>query len=162
MMVTAEIRAVVEDLLHTYVHCIDDDDLEAWPSLFASPCLYKIVPRENADLNLPIAIMYCDSQGMLQDRVTAHRKANLYGAHFYRHLVSSIRVLDEENGVLSVRANYVVFRTLADAVHYGTTEVYSTGAYHDKIVMENGIAKFREKIVIADTSKISSLLVTPL
>ena len=67
---------------YDYVHCIDDDDLEAWPSLFASPCLYKIVPRENADLNLPIAIMYCDSQGMLQDRVTAHRKANLYGAHF--------------------------------------------------------------------------------
>ena len=92
-MVTPEIRAVVEDLLHTYVHCIDDDDLEDWPLLFASPCLYKIVPRENADLNLPIAIMYCDSQGMLQDRVTAHRKANFYGAHFYRHLVSSIRVL---------------------------------------------------------------------
>jgi anthranilate 1,2-dioxygenase small subunit len=152
----------VEDLLHTYVHCIDDDDLETWPSLFAAQCLYKIVPRENADQNLPIAIMYCDSQGMLQDRVTAHRKANLYGAHFYRHLVSSIRVLGEENGIITARANYAVFRTLADSVHYGMTEMYSTGAYHDKIVFENGVARFREKIVIVDTSKISSLLVTPL
>lgn len=161
-MITPEIRQTIEDLIHAYVHCIDDDDLENWPTFFAAQCLYKIVPRENADLNLPIAIMYCDSQGMLQDRVTAHRKANLFAAHFYRHLVSSIRIIGENNGVYSVRANYVVYRTAGDAVQYGLTEIYSAGVYHDTIVFENGAAKFKEKIVIADTSKISSLLVTPL
>lgn len=161
-MVTPEIRQTIEDLIHDYVHCIDDDDLESWPGLFASQCLYKVVPRENADLNLPIAIMYCDSQGMLHDRVTAHRKANLFAAHFYRHLVSSIRITEEDNSVWSVRSNYVVFRTAADAVQYGATEIYSAGTYHDKIVFESGEAKFREKIVIADTCKVSSLLVTPL
>jgi anthranilate 1,2-dioxygenase small subunit len=161
-MVTLETRQAIEDLMHDYVHCIDDDDLERWPTLFASQCLYRIVPRENADLNLPIAIMFCDSQGMLQDRVTAHRRANLFGAHFYRHIVSSIRIIGEEDGVYTVRANYVVFRTAADAVHYGTTEVYSVGTYRDKVVFEDGTPKFREKIVIVDTSKISSLLVTPL
>ena len=161
-MVTPEIRQVIEDLIHDYVHCIDDNDLERWPLLFASQCLYKVVPRENADLNLPIAIMYCDSQGMLQDRVTAHRKANLFAAHFYRHLVSSVRISEENDGIYSVRSNYVVFRTAADAVQYGATEIYSAGAYYDKIVLESGIAKFKEKIVIADTCKVSSLLVTPL
>jgi len=161
-MVTLDTRQAIEDLMHDYVHCIDDDDLERWPTLFASQCLYRVVPRENADLNLPIAIMFCDSQGMLQDRVTAHRRANLFAAHFYRHIVSSIQITSEDNGVFSVRANYVVFRTAADAVHYGTTEVYSVGAYRDKIVFEDGTPKFREKIVIVDTSKVSSLLVTPL
>ncbi|MGE0821305.1 MAG: aromatic-ring-hydroxylating dioxygenase subunit beta [Candidatus Binatia bacterium] len=161
-MVTAEIRWAVEDLLHAYVQCIDDDALENWPSFFAAQPLYKIVPRENADLHLPIAIMYCDSQGMLQDRVTAHRKANLYAAHFYRHLVSSLRILGNENGVITMRANYAVFRTSADAVHYGASELYSTGVYHDKIVFEHGAAKFAEKLVIADTCKVHSLLVTPL
>lgn len=161
-MVTLETRQAIEDLMHDYVHCIDDDDLERWPTLFAAQCLYRVVPRENADLNLPIAIMFCDSQGMLQDRVTAHRKANLFGAHFYRHIVSSIRITSEDHGVFSVRANYVVFRTAADAVHYGTTEVYSVGTYRDTIIFEDGAPKFREKIVIVDTSKILSLLVTPL
>jgi anthranilate 1,2-dioxygenase small subunit len=161
-MITPETRQAIESLMHDYVHCIDDDDLERWPTLFASQCLYRVVPRENADLNLPIAIMFCDSQGMLQDRVTAHRRANLFGAHFYRHIVSSIRITGEDNGAFSVRANYVVFRTAADAVHYGVTEVYSAGAYRDKVVFEDGAPKFREKIVIVDTSKISSLLVTPL
>jgi anthranilate 1,2-dioxygenase small subunit len=161
-MITPEIRRAIEDLIHDYVHCIDDDDLESWPTLFAPQCLYKVVPRENADLNLPIAIMYCDSPGMLQDRVTAHRKANLFAAHFYRHIVSSIRVTGEEGGAYIVRANYVVFRTAADAVQYGVTEIYSAGVYHDKIVFEDGAAKFKEKVVIADTCKVSSLLVTPL
>ncbi|MBM4258348.1 MAG: aromatic-ring-hydroxylating dioxygenase subunit beta [Deltaproteobacteria bacterium] len=161
-MITPEIRQAIEDLMHEYVHCIDDDGLERWPTLFASQCLYKVVPRENADLNLPIAIMFCDSQGMLLDRVTAHRKANLFAAHFYRHIVSSIRVIGEEHGIWSVRANYVVFRTAADAVQYGATEMYSAGAYRDKVVFEDGVAKFREKIVVADTCKVSSLLVTPL
>jgi anthranilate 1,2-dioxygenase small subunit len=162
MMVTPGVRQAIEDLIHAYVHCIDDDALEDWPTLFASQCLYKVVPRENVDLNLPIAIMYCDSQGMLQDRVTAHRKANLFAAHFYRHLVSSIRVTGEDEGVYAVRSNYVVFRTAADAVQYGVTEIYSAGAYYDKVVFENGAAKFKEKVVITDTCKISSLLVTPL
>jgi anthranilate 1,2-dioxygenase small subunit len=161
-MVAPETRQAIEDLMHDYVHCIDDDDLERWPTLFASQCVYRAVPRENADLNLPIAIMFCDSQGMLQDRVTAHRKANLFAAHFYRHIVSSIRITGEDDGVYSVRANYVVFRTAADAVHYGTTEVYSAGTYRDKVVFEEGVPKFKEKVVIIDTSKISSLLVTPL
>ena len=161
-VVTVETRLAVEDLIHSYVHCIDDDRLEEWPNFFAAECLYKIVPRENADHNLPIAIMYCDSQGMLRDRVVAHRKANLFGAHFYRHLVSSIRIVKETAGEIFARTNYVVFRTLADAVHYGTTEVYSTGVYHDTIVFVDDQAKFKEKIVMADTSRISSLLVTPL
>ena len=157
-----EIRFAVEDLIHAYVHCIDQDKLEEWPSFFAAECLYKIVPRENADQDLPIAIIYCNSQGMLRDRVVAHRKANLYGAHFYRHLVSSIQITGQDNGVITARSNYVVFRTAADAVQYGATEVYSTGEYQDTIVFEDGKAKFMQKVVLVDTCRISSLLVTPL
>ena len=157
-----EIRFAVEDLLHAYAHCIDSDNLEEWPSFFTEDCLYKVIPRENTDQGLPIAVMYCDSQGMLRDRVVAHRKANLYAPHFYRHLVSNIRITGQQNGVIAAHSHYVVFRTLADPLQYGTTEVYSTGEYRDKIVVAPGRSKFTEKIVIVDTCRISSLLVTPL
>ena len=83
-------------------------------------------------------------------------------AYVYRHVVSSVRVLGEDDGVVSARANYAVFQTLLDPVNYGTTEVYSAGEYQDKIVFENGAAKYKEKIVVVDTSRISSLLATPL
>jgi anthranilate 1,2-dioxygenase small subunit len=76
--------------------------------------------------------------------------------------VSSIQITGQDNGVITARSNYVVFRTAADAVQYGATEVYSTGEYQDTIVFEDGKAKFTEKVVLVDTCRISSLLVTPL
>jgi anthranilate 1,2-dioxygenase small subunit len=161
-MDSQDLRYTIEELLHAYVQCIDEDRLEAWPEFFTEDCVYKILPRENVDQGLPIALMYCDSRGMLQDRIVAHRQANLFAPHVYRHLVSAIRVTGQNNGVITARANYAVFRTTLDPVHYGTTEVYSVGEYRDQIVFANGVARFKEKIVVVDTSKIQSLLVTPL
>jgi anthranilate 1,2-dioxygenase small subunit len=152
----------VEELLSAYVHCIDDDRLEEWPEFFIEHCVYKVVPRENADQNLPIALMYCDSRGMLKDRVVAHRAANLYAPHYYRHMLSAIHILGHERGTITAQTNYTVFRTMADPIHYGETEVYSVGKYVDKVVFENDTARFQEKLVIVDTGKIQSLLVTPL
>jgi len=157
-----EVRDAVEDLMHAYVQCIDDDRLEEWPDFFTEGCLYRVIPRENADQGLPIAIMHCDSRGMLHDRVVAHRKANLFAPHIYRHLVSAIRITGQEQEIVTVRANYAVFRTLVDPVSYGVTEVYSVGEYRDKIALIDGVTKFKEKLVIVDTSRIQSLLVTPL
>ena len=47
-------------------------------------------------------------------------------------------------------------------VQYGSTEVYSVGTYRDQIVFENEQPKFKERLVIVDTCRIDSLLVTPL
>lgn len=161
-MNSRETRDAIEELQYAYVHCIDDDRLEEWPAFFTERCVYKVIPRENADQNLPIALMYCDSRGMLQDRVVAHRAANLYAPHYYRHLISAIRILGQERGETIAQTNYTVFRTMADPIHYGETEIYSVGKYIDRIVFEENTARFQEKIVIVDTCKIQSLLVTPL
>lgn len=156
------LRVTVEGLLAAYVRCIDNDRLEEWPDFFTDPCLYQIMPRENAEQGWPIAVVYCDSRGMLRDRIVAHRKANIYAPHAYRHLVSSLNVVQQGDGTLCTSANYVVYRTMLDAVNYGHTEVFSVGEYRDMIVIENGIAKFREKTVVVDTARVLSLLVTPL
>ena len=161
-MNSREIRDAIEELQYAYVHCIDDDRLEEWPDFFTEQCLYKVTPRENVEQNLPIALMYCDSRGMLQDRVVAHRAANLYAPHYYRHMISALHILGRERGAITAQTNYTVFRTMADPIHYGETEVYSVGKYVDRIVFENEQTRFQEKIVIVDTCKIQSLLVTPL
>jgi anthranilate 1,2-dioxygenase small subunit len=156
------LRVTVEELLAAYVRCIDNDRLEEWPDFFTDPCLYQIIPRENVEQGWPIAVVYCDSRGMLRDRVVAHRKANIYAPHAYRHLVSSLNVAQQDDGTVCASANYVVYRTMLDSVNYGHTEVYSVGEYRDVIVVENGTAKFREKTVVVDTARVLSLLVTPL
>ena len=159
---TREARWVVEDLLAGYADCIDSDRLEDWPDFFIENCLYKIVPWENVSRNLAIGWVLCDSRGMLQDRVVAHRTANLYAPHRYRHIVGTVRILSCADQFIEARANYLIVRTALDAVHYGTSEIYSAGEYRDRIVVDNGSAKFVEKIVVADTARVDTLLVTPI
>ena len=152
------LRYEVEELIHAYVQCIDDDQLESWPDFFTDDCVYKVIPRENADLGLPVAVMFCDSKGMLRDRIVALRKANIYAPHFYRHLVSNVRVLGEENGVIRAQTNYVVFQTLLD----GETRIYNAGKYLDQIVRVDGQLRFKEKLCVFDTYRIQTLMVTPI
>jgi anthranilate 1,2-dioxygenase small subunit len=148
--------------LAAYVDCIDNDRLEDWPDFFTESCVYKITPWENLSQNLALGWVLCDSRGMLQDRVVAHRTANLYAPHRYRHIVGAVRILNCADRIIEARANYLVVRTALDAVHYGTSEIYSVGQYQDRVVVENGRASFVEKIVVADTARVDTLLVTPI
>jgi len=81
---------MVEELLAAYADCIDSDRLEEWPGFFTEKCLYKIIPWENVSQNLALGWILCESRGMLQDRVVAHRTANLYAPHRYRHIVGAV------------------------------------------------------------------------
>ena len=153
-----EAKEAIEELSHDYVHVIDNDELEKWPDFFTEDCIYKIISRENYDRNLPQTVIYCDSKGMLRDRITAHRHANIYEKHFYRHLVSSIRVVGKENGEFIVQSNYAVFQTKLD----GDTKIFNSGRYFDKVVFEGDQAKFKERVIVFDTLSIPTLLVTPI
>lgn len=153
-----EIKAAIEELFHAYVECIDNDELEQWPEFFTEECLYKVISRENYARNLLTCVIYCDSKGMLKDRITAHRHANIYEAHTYKHLVSGIRIAEQEGDTYLVRANYAVFQTRQE----GITEVYNVGKYVDKVIFEDGVAKFKEKLAVYDTAMIPTLLVTPI
>jgi len=153
-----ELAVAVRDLLEAYAEAIDDDRLEEWPTFFAKRCLYQVVPRENHDRGLPMPIFYCDTPGMLRDRVVALRKANIYPPHVTRHLLSSVRVKGIADGVVSAQSSYAVLETrLGD-----NPIVSSAGRYLDQIVFEDGALKFREKTVVCDNFRVTTLLVTPI
>lgn len=145
-------------LEYAYGRCIADDRLEEWPDFFADECLYRVVPRENEELGLPLAVMMCDSKGMLRDRVRSLREANIYNIHYPLHQISNIEILGEADGVLDVGATYSAFQTDRE----GRTEVFSVGRYRDKVVFVGGQPRFREKIVILDTFNVPNLLAVPL
>ena len=155
---TLELKHEVEDLLNTYAQCIDDDNLEQWPDFFTDQCLYRIIPRENHEIGLPTAVMWCDSRGMLEDRVTALRHANVYQVQWYRHLLSNPVITTEDGNTFNVQSNYAVFKTCND----GESTVYNVGRYVDVIVRDNGKLKFKERSAIFDTHKITTLMVIPI
>lgn len=136
---------------------IDDDDLEEWPLLFVEDCLYRVISQENQARGMPVAAMFCDSRGMLVDRIVSLRRANIYPTHSYRHILSTTRILTTEPHVIHARTNYLVLRTRRD----GTTTIYNAGQYIDQIVSIGGTLRFRSKIAVFDTNRIDTLMVRP-
>ena len=61
-----------------YDDALNDGALEAWPALFTFDCVYKVLPRENFERGLPVAVVWCESRAMLTDRVVALRETALY------------------------------------------------------------------------------------
>jgi len=155
---TRDPQRSIEDLHARYVRCIDDDRLEAWPELFTDPCRYQITTRENVTRNLPLGLLECTSTGMLRDRVEALRRVNVYEPHTYSHHVSALEVTPREDGTFAARSNYLVVRTSGE----GEMVVFSAGVYADVIEIAGDAARFRERIVIAESRRIDTLLVLPL
>ena len=87
-------RLRIDALVADYIHCIDEDRLEEWPDFFTADGRYKVITRENYDLGLPVALIYCDGRGMFEDRISALRTANIYEPHVYCHMVSALKILD--------------------------------------------------------------------
>ena len=153
----AELR--ISRLNLDYARCIDEDRLESWVDFFdGEEARYLIHPRENADAGLEGYWMYCRNKPMMRDRIMALRKANIYNIHYDRHIVGGSQILGVEDGVYDVRTSYCVIQTDVE----GRSEVFSAGEYRDKVVLNGGEARFREKVVVPDTFNIERLLAVPL
>lgn len=146
------------DLYSDYALCLDERRFEDWPGFFAESCRYEVQSRENRDLGLPGAMIFCDSRGAVEDRVTVLRDTLTYPYLHIRHLIANVRVHGEREGVFETSASYLVLHSTEE----GETRIYSTGKYEDEIVFEPDGPRFRKKIVIADTFAIDNLLAVPL
>lgn len=148
----------VAQLNAEYARAIDDDRLESWPDFFTDPCLYKITSADNYRRGLPAGLVYADSRGMLKDRVTALREANIYERHAYRHLVGLPAIRAGADGAAHAETPFLVVRVMRD----GTMDLFATGRYVDTMVDEAGTLRFRERLVVCDSSRIDTLLAIPL
>lgn len=148
----------LHQLQQAYTSALDNDRLESWPDFFTEDCLYEIVPRENADAGLPIGIIYCDSKKMLRDRVLSLRHANIFEAHTYRHMTSGLVFKLLDDGSVEAESSYVVVQTLQN----GESFVYQAGCYRDRVVQTENGWKYAQKRVIYDTSRVATLLATPI
>jgi anthranilate 1,2-dioxygenase small subunit len=151
-------RFALYDLFANYGALIDAAEFDAWLALFAATCAYHIVPRENYERGLPAGLVYCDNRGMLEDRIRALREANKYNIHTDRHLIGLPRLIGAEGDAKLVEAPFALYQTDQE----GETRLFATGLYRDRIVIEAGGLKFRDKLVLLDTFAVPSLLATPL
>jgi anthranilate 1,2-dioxygenase small subunit len=141
-----------------YARCIDDDRLEEWPGFFHGPCLYKITTASNHRDGLEAGIVFANSRGMLSDRVSALRDANIYERQSYRHILGQPSIISEDGPMVQSETSFLVARIVQD----GDTDIYATGRYLDLYEIADGMAKLNERTVVCDSSRIDTLLALPL
>jgi 3-phenylpropionate/cinnamic acid dioxygenase small subunit len=151
-------RLELEELYTDYVHCLDADELERWPDFFTEDCFYRITSAENFEAGMPLGLIHATSRNMLKDRVSALREANIYEPQRYRHLVSSIKVVNEREPILELSANFLVVRTMQE----GDMTLFAAGRYLDQVRREGDAWKFARKDVVLDSRQIDTLLAIPL
>ncbi len=153
-----ELKLTVEDLNARYAQAIDDDKLEAWPNFFTEQGRYRVTTAENFERGLPLGMIYATSRAMLRDRVRSLREANVYEAQRYRHVIGVPLIASAGGSAVRAQTSFIVARVM----HSGETTLFATGRYHDHVVLDDGGARFAEKIVILDSRLIDTLLAIPL
>ncbi len=155
---SAELRLRLADLYCAYTDALDDGQLEAWPDFFTENCVYKIIPRENFEQNLPVALIYCESRDMLFDRVVAIRETTLFLPRLMRHLTGNIRLREIGADGLRLTANFALFQTMVDR----PSELFMCGRYRDRVIDDSGDLRFAERICVYDSTIVPTSLVYPI
>jgi anthranilate 1,2-dioxygenase small subunit len=157
--VTQSLREKLHNLIDEYAYALDDEDIDRWPHFFTESALYHVTTKENHRDGLPIGVIRCVGRGMMLDRVKAFHTANIFEPHSYNHLLGRpLLSIGGAAGVYESRCNFQVVRIMQD----GRSELFATGKYLDKIVLERGVPRFQERIVVLDSRHIDILMVVPL
>jgi 3-phenylpropionate/cinnamic acid dioxygenase small subunit len=150
--------ARIVELNAVYARVIDTEQFEEWPKLFHDPCLYKLTTAENVAGGLEGGLIYADTRGMLEDRISSLRKVNIYERQRYRHIVGLPSVLGEAGGAADVETPFLIVRIMRE----GSMDVFATGVYRDKIRPDgSGVLRFAERIVVCDGRRFDTLVAIP-
>ena len=146
------------DFYARYTEALDDGPLERWPEFFTEQCMYQIIPRDNYDRDLPVAIMRCESRAMIQDRVTAVNETMMYEPRYLRHHTTDIRIENSADTDIVARANFSVIETLPDEL----PRILMAGRYLDRLVRSDTCGwQFKEKLCVFDSVLVPNSIVFP-
>jgi salicylate 5-hydroxylase small subunit len=155
--VPEELGRRIGDLYCAYADALDEGALESWPDFFTENALYKVLPLENFERGLPVALISAESRAMLADRVVAIRELALYAPRKLRHMTANIRVREIGASGIRLTANFLLLSTMADM----PTEVFLAGRYHDRVVEDGPDLRFAERICVYDSTIVPTSLVFP-
>jgi 3-phenylpropionate/cinnamic acid dioxygenase small subunit len=150
-------RARLADLYCAYDDALNGGELESWPGLFTEDCVYRILPRENYERGLPIAVIYCESRAMLADRVVALRQTALYAPRIVRRFTSGVCVREMDGDGWRLTANFALFETLQNQ----PSVLFLCGQTLDRVVDDGGALRFSERVCVYDSTIVPASLVYP-
>jgi salicylate 5-hydroxylase small subunit len=157
-MMDAQRYFELSQLYVRYAQAVDAGNWDAWPEFFTDECVYKLQPRENHERGFPLATLFFESKGMLQDRAYGIKETLFHDPYYQRHVVGAPLVHSASDDKIVSEANYAVFRTKLSQ----ETTVFNVGRYLDEVVPTPEGLKFASRIVVYDSEMIPNSIIYPL
>jgi 3-phenylpropionate/cinnamic acid dioxygenase small subunit len=156
--VPIETRLGIIDLYNAYAEALDERRYQDWAACFTENAVYRLTTKENFDRNLPIAIIYCDGKGMIEDRAFTTVETTIAQPRTLRHFITGISVREKTESAYEVRANFLIVQTMLDRM----TEIVMSGFCVDRVVesAEQGFL-FEQKLCVSDTLLYPTSVVAP-
>jgi len=140
-----------------YCATLDRGDIESWPAFFTEDALYRVTSRENADLGLPVGLVYCEGRAMMMDRAVAVARTQMFAPRYTMHLLGVTRVEAENSQGIVAQTPFLLVQTLVE----GPSTLHLAACYHDRFVHVDGRLLLAERQVIHDTNILANDLVYP-
>lgn len=153
----AELRALVTGFNAEYCAVLDRGDLERWPDFFTEDALYRVTARENAELGLPVGLVYCEGRAMMRDRAVAIARTQMFAPRYTMHLLGATRVESEGEDGIRAQTPFLLVQTLVE----GPSTLHLAACYHDRFVQAGDGLLLAERQVIHDTNILANDLVYP-
>lgn len=153
----AELRAEIESFHVEYCAVLDANDVERWPDFFSQEATYRVTSRQNALLNMPVGLIYCEGLDMIIDRALAVAHSQMFAPRHMLHVLGIARVLEETENTISSQTPFILMQTLVE----GPSTVHLAGVYHDRFVREGDGLLLASREVIHDTEILDTALAYP-
>lgn len=151
------LRQEIELFNAEYCAVLDTNDLERWPDFFTEDAVYRVTARENAELDLPVGLVYCEGRAMMVDRAVAISRTQMFAPRYMLHLLGLTRVESETPDGIHAQTPFMLVQTLVE----GPSTVHLAGCYHDRFVRQDGRLLLADRQVVHDTNILANDLVYP-
>jgi anthranilate 1,2-dioxygenase small subunit len=141
-----------------YAAALDEQRLMDWVEMFTDDAFYIVISRENADKQLPVGLIYCESKAMIHDRAFALEKTAMFAPRYLRHIIGNLQVLGESGDQIRARANYALIQVLYDRPE---AKLHQVGVYEDVFRRVNGELKLAQRRCIYDNLLVDNALCLP-
>ena len=153
----AQLRAEVDAFHAEYCAVLDANDVERWPDFFSEEARYRITSRENALLDMPVGLVYCEGLDMIRDRALAVAHSQMFAPRHMLHVLGLTRVVEEAGGAIVAQTPFILLQTLVE----GPSTVHLAGTYFDRFVRRGEGLLLADRQVVHDTEVLATALAYP-
>lgn len=153
----AVLRSEIEAFHAEYCAALDANDVERWPDFFCEDARYRITSRENALLDMPVGLVYCEGRDMIRDRALAVAHSQMFAPRHMLHMLGVTRVIEEGGDGIVSQTPFILLQTLVE----GPSTVHLAGTYFDRFVRSGEQLLLADRQVVHDTEVLATALAYP-